>query len=380
MTRYRNAIASCLAASAVLACVGPSTQFSTLSPDRVQAEQLRQQQLVISSSLHEQQRLADIAQPMMRQAVPLCGNRVTGAAGVIVTNVHAWSREYQTAARSLGYTDTLRVVGVVKGSAADRAGVQVGARVLSMDGRVAPMGRTAVADFVARISSPESATGRRTTAPIRAQLTLGIVPEQSTGAVHSDLLHLEVPLDTVCAFGFVAQKNDALNAYADGKQIVVTTAMMRFADNDDELAVVVAHEIAHNAMRHVDAMQRNSGFGALLGAVVDVAAAANGVNTGGDFSNLGAQAGASAFSQDFEREADYVGMYILARSGRPTTGAADFWRRMAQESPGSIRYATSHPTTAERFLRLEEAAAEIEAKRGAGEALLPTLTRPPQPR
>jgi hypothetical protein len=43
------------------------------------------------------------------------------------------------------------------------------------------------------------------------------------------------------------------------------------------------------------------------------------------------------FSQDFEREADYVGMYLLARSGRQVAGAAGFWRRMAQESPGEER-------------------------------------------
>lgn len=363
----------------LLACTGPSTQFSSLSPDLVRAEQLRQQQLVITSSLAEQQRLADIAMPMMRQAAPLCGERITGAAGVLVSNLHSWPREYHAAARSLGYSDTLRVVGVVRGSAAERAGVQVGSRVVSVDGRVAPVGRTAVADFVARVASAEPLRGRRGPLPIREQFQLGLASPAVEGQGPSVSQQLHVPLDTACAFGFVAQKSDALNAYADGKAIYITTAMMRFAASDEELAVVVAHEIAHNAMRHVDAMQRNSGFGALLGAVVDIAAAANGVNTGGDFSTLGAEAGATAFSQDFEREADYVGMYILARTGRPTAGAADFWRRMGQESPGSIKYASTHPTTAERFLRLEETAAEIEMKRSRGEVLLPTLSRPQTP-
>jgi predicted Zn-dependent protease len=97
------------------------------------------------------------------------------------------------------------------------------------------------------------------------------------------------------------------------------------------------------------------------------------VNTGGDFTNLGAEFGAMSFSQDFEREADYVGMYLLARADRPIANAADFWRRMAQESPGSIKFASSHPTTAERFVRLENAAAEIEQKRTAGAPLMPEM-------
>lgn len=362
----------------LLGCAGTSTQFANLSPELVRAEQIRQQQLVITSSIREQQRLADIAAPMMRQAVPLCGDRVTASSGVLVANLHSWAREYHPAARALGYSDTLRVVGVTRGSAAERAGIGVGARVIALDGRAAPIGRTAVGDFIARVASAPPIPGRRGPAPMRTQLQLGIAPAGSTGEVLAELQTVDVPMDTACAFGVVALKDDALNAYADGKQIVITTAMMRFAANDDELAVVVAHEIAHNAMRHIDAKQRNSGFGAFLGAVVDIAAAANGVNTGGDFTAMGAEAGATAFSQDFEREADYVGMYILARAGHPTAGAADFWRRMAQESPGSIKYATTHPTTAERFLRLEEAAAEIEAKRSAGDALLPTLTRAPE--
>lgn len=359
-----------------IACVAPTTQFSTLAPDAVRAEQLRQQQLVITSSLREQQRLLDVAIPMLRQAVPLCGTKIAAQSGVVVTNVHAWSRDLQPAARSLGFTDTLRVVGVVRGSAAERAGVSIGARVLSVDGRLAPIGRTAVPDFVKHVSGSLAARPQRSPSAIRGPLQLGLVPEGSTESVFTTVRTVDVAVDTVCAFGALAMKDDALNAYADGRQIYITTAMMRFAASDEELAVVVAHEIAHNAMGHSDAKERNSGFGALLGAVVDVAAAANGVNTGGDFTTLGAQAGATAYSQDFEREADYVGMYILARAGYPTGGAAQFWRRMAQESPGSIKYATSHPTTAERFIRLEEAAAEIEARRSAGEVLLPQSARP----
>ena len=154
---------------------------------------------------------------------------------------------------------------------------------------------------------------------------------------------------------------------------VIPTAMMRFAAREDELAVVVAHEIAHNAMRHIDAKKKNATFGALLGAILDVAAATQGVNTGGEFTSQGAELGAMTFSQDFEREADHVGMYILARADHHTNTAADFWRRMAQESPGSIKFASSHPTTAERYLRLEQAAAEIEGKRAAGQPLLPEL-------
>ena len=51
-------------------------------------------------------------------------------------------------------------------------------------------------------------------------------------------------------------------------------------------------------------------------------------------------------AEDFEREADYVGFYIMALDGWPIDSAPDLWRRMAAESPGSITFASSHPTTA----------------------------------
>lgn len=82
--------------------------------------------------------------------------------------------------------------------------------------------------------------------------------------------------------------------------------------SDEELATVVSHEIAHNAMKHIDAKMQNATAGAFFGAILDIFAATQGVNTGGEFTSQFAQLGAMTFSQEFEREADYVGMYILA--------------------------------------------------------------------
>jgi hypothetical protein len=184
---------------------------------------------------------------------------------------------------------------------------------------------------------------------------------------------LAAPSEGVCPFGVIVQRDDALNAAADGSKIYIATAMLRFA-SDDELSAVLAHEIAHNAMRHRDAKVRNMIGGALLGAVADIAiAAAGGGNTGGRMTEEGAKAGAQAFSQDFEREADYVGLYILAWAGRPVENASAFWRRFAVENPTGIVFAKRHPTTAERFVRLEQWAREVNRKLASGEAFGPEM-------
>jgi hypothetical protein len=105
--------------------------------------------------------------------------------------------------------------------------------------------------------------------------------------------------------------------------------------------------------------------------VLDAAAASQGVYTAGEFRKDLSEKTAGPFSQDFEQEADYVGMYILARANRPFASAADLWRRMAQASPGSIKFTVSHPTTEERYLRLDEAAAEIQRTQASQSPLLP---------
>ena len=105
--------------------------------------------------------------------------------------------------------------------------------------------------------------------------------------------------------------------------------------------------------------------GALVGAAL-------GVMIGVDMTNTGAEIGGLAFSQDFEAEADYVGVYHAARAGVDVSSAATLWRRLAIENPAAIDLlGSTHPSTAKRFLAIEAAMAEIEAKRAAGLPLVP---------
>src|SRR5581483_5808207 len=157
-------------------------------------------------------------------------------------------------------------------------------------------------------SSAEGGRREGNTAPAVAELSVTIAP------------------DTLCKYNVVAVKSDVLNAWADGEKVVVTSAMLRFAADDDELAVVLSHEIAHNAMRHLDARIKNTMMGAIVGAILDVAVSTGGADTQWGYTRRLASAGSQAFSQDFEREADYVGLYILARAQRPYASAPDFWR------------------------------------------------------
>jgi predicted Zn-dependent protease len=182
--------------------------------------------------------------------------------------------------------------------------------------------------------------------------------------------------DVNCQFQVILDPSErGLNAHADGQNVTLYPAMVDFAKNDTHLAFVIAHEFAHNIMRHVDAQRKNVTVGTLFGAMADIAAGAAGANTQGMFSKVGQHQGVMRYSSSFESEADYVGLYILARAGFAIEQAPDFWRIMSQASPDSIYISQSHPTNPARTIAMGKTVAEIRGKQRGGQRLIPNILR-----
>lgn len=171
----------------------------------------------------------------------------------------------------------------------------------------------------------------------------------------------------------LTDKEKGLNAFADGTRIVIFANMVDFAKDDDHLALVLAHEYVHHMMRHVQSSQTNVAAGAIFGTLIDAIASSQGINTQGQAGKLGAQAALLSYSPSFEHEADYIAMYILARANFNINDAPGFWRMMSQYNPKGIYNRTTHPTTPERFVMLQKTINEINAKKRAGQPLLPNL-------
>lgn len=177
-----------------------------------------------------------------------------------------------------------------------------------------------------------------------------------------------------CVFEVILDADkQGLNAHADGQNVVIYPAMIDFARNDSQLAFVIAHEFAHNIMGHLNALKRNVTIGALLGMAVDIAATSQGANTDGQFTQIGAQQGQLSYSSDFEHEADYVGLYILARAGFKIEDAPMFWREMSLASPDAIYVSTTHPNNPQRTIEMDKTVREIRAKQQQGLPLLPNI-------
>lgn len=168
-----------------------------------------------------------------------------------------------------------------------------------------------------------------------------------------------------------AKEAATANAYADGNGVFVYAGLVNMLQGEEELAFVLSHEYAHNVLRHVDKTTLNASLGMLAGAAADALLASQGYAMNGQLTQWGGNLGALQYSSAYEREADYVGLYIVALAGYDVSRGTEVWRKMAANNPDSIYLSNTHPNTAERYIAMQKTIAEIEAKERAGQPLLP---------
>ena len=334
-------------------CAAPVTQRIVLDQSAVAEEAMKQQRLTLRLWRERQQRLYDISSRILEGGAPLCEKRTHSPYGISIENIFNYGEAFQAAARKeFGVDEHVRVALLASGGAAQKAGIQSGDRLLAINGQDVLSGKNAVKKTGEILQKHAASDGAD-----HFQVLRGTQP-----------LRVELPqLPVQCNFPVVLTTDDAINAFADGRRVIITSGMMRFAVEQQELALVVSHELAHNLMGHIDAKRMNS----LGGLILDVLFAGFGINTNTAFSQLTA----NAHSVGFEAEADYVGLYLMARAGMELEGAENFWRRMAVENPGSIGHAQTHPTTPERYLAIDQAVQEIRAKAAQGLPLQPELKK-----
>ena len=338
------------------ACATPSTSVPTIDAGAAKAEAREQAEFVINRRRSEMERVYRVAQRLRTANADLCP-RKGGWIGVVAETQYDYAKDMRPAAIAiLGVGEAPRVTLVSKGGPAERAGLRVGDVITDVNGEAVATGAKGSRDVARKLKAPSGQT------EIRIRVERDGAPLQIVAAP-----------EMVCAYGFSVVDGGEVNAFADGDDVYIYRGMLKLVESDDELALVLGHELAHNTMGHVQKQRQNATIGMLGGALIDIAAAAGGANTNGEFTKMGGQLGAKAFSQDFESEADYVGVYLMVRAGYSMQGVEQVWRRMAAEDPTAINLGLSHPTTPARYLNITTARTEILAKQEAGQPLAPTL-------
>jgi beta-barrel assembly-enhancing protease len=165
--------------------------------------------------------------------------------------------------------------------------------------------------------------------------------------------------DAKVPFSFKVVEDDNLNAFAlPGGYIFVHTGLIKIADEEDELAAAMAHEIAHVAARHLTCRATQNQI-AKMGSIVP------GVLLGG-LGGYAARQAADAvipmtflsFSRHDETEADYLGVQYMWAAGYDPTGAISIFEKiesMRRSEPGAVaKLFATHPMDSDRIAQTEK--------------------------
>ncbi len=166
--------------------------------------------------------------------------------------------------------------------------------------------------------------------------------------------------DAKVPFTFQVIEGNSPNAFAlPGGYVFVYTALIKIADEEDELAAAMAHEIAHVAARHMTRQATKS-------QIAGVAGSAAGVILGGGLGGVAIRQGANVgipaaflhFTRQDESEADYLGVQYMYAAGYDPNGAISIFEKLEsleRKQPGTVaRIFSTHPMDATRIEKTEQ--------------------------
>lgn len=302
----------------LLGCAGLDTRLPEIATTQLQAERTRQENLAFTDWTDMSERLFRVGRPILLANEALCPDTLSD----IGVKTHALKdfdkRMRDGAQRELGIGNDPEVFIIATGGPAEKAGLRAKDIVRNLKGK-------ALSDT-----------------DIYKALLKDETLQRDRGG---DLTRLMVSPNLACGYRLRLTQSSAVNAFADGYNITLTTGMMDFVESDEELALIIGHEMAHNAMGHIRKIVGNYILSGL----------------------------STRHTRQFESEADYVGLYYAQRAGYDIENVEDFWRRLALVNPKNLDHAKSHPTFPDRYLRLAAAREEIEDKQKNNEPLIPNF-------
>ena len=273
----RRALVWGLAAALILASC---TSLPVIVPDRAPVwTRTVGVRASIPDILSAQRRLHTVAFPILRTASEFCdvtkpffGLSAAGGDNLSTSRDSGEPRGYTTDAGA-------RVLYAVPDSPADLVGLREGDVVLSLDGGARPGGSRG-SQFL--FDAMEEFDG----------FYLRFVVRRGTVRQLVQISPVEI-----CDIELDLAVSTAIGAWAHSNKVTVSDAMLRFVENDDELAFAISHEISHIILGHSGSFGRRS------------------VN--------------------LEREADHVGLYLMARAGYDANRGIYLLVRMAEAFPWS---------------------------------------------
>lgn len=242
----------------------------------------------------------------------------------------------------------LVIIGVVENSPADEAGLKEGDILLTLNGE--------------RLTSPfRFRRAKRRIVPGEA---IALELKRDQDIIKKSIVMGSIPVRV--KFDLVDLQE--LNATATRNGVYLTYGLVRFTKSDDEIAIILAHELVHIVQGHHIRSMGLGIFSDLVAVTLGVTAEAAQSGSGEAVLRSSALLGDifnTYYSRDLEREADYLGLKYAYLAGYDIEAGAQIWERFIIEMPRSMvdRFLSTHPTSPERLIRIQKTIAEIKGEK-----------------
>lgn len=276
-------------------------------------------------------RLNAIGYQLTEANAPYCTDKVPRT-GMLLHAIDQYP-DHAVARFALGLDGPVAVNAVAPDSPAADAGLVPGDDILAINGtkvEAIPLNDPAIANELANYRRIAAVNNRLDEALSQGDVTLDILRggQQSQVTVQSQ---------PACPSRFQIKVSEDRGASADGNIVSVTSRMAEYFLTDDEFAAVVAHELAHNLLKHRERLD------------------AQGVNRG-FFGQFGKSAGRI---KSAEIEADKLSIWLMANAGYDPQAAVRFWTRYGKEHGKGIFSASTHYRWKKRVALFKEQIAKM---------------------
>lgn len=289
----------------------------------------------IEQYMQQRARVESVGFRLRRAGEPDCRklNRTRNDLGIVVWSLASFpNADDQARLRgAYGLDNSVTVAIAIEGAPARKAGLRNGDVITHVNGEVLPVGTGATDRFIAR----SNAAARAGAVSLRLK----------------DGRELSITPDAVCDYPALLVRSPDTNAAADGTSFAITTGLYDVTRSDDELAVILGHELAHNILGHLaGAATGSSTTGRLLEAF-----------TRSSISAALSSAATPAHDPKKEIEADRFGLQLMARAGFDITAADTMWTRLNHAGSATL-ISRTHPTGNDRQAALRKAIGELQGR------------------